>query len=400
MNRREFLAASAAVLTVSHASPVFPFCVERRTNALAGHRVRSIEFRRVDLTWPRLVGRNAVKGVHGRGPKSDVCILTTDQGAVGWGVIRGNRKSVAAIEDRVKGQTVASLFVPARGISAAHLAPLDFAFHDLAGVILKQPVWKMLAGAKKVVPHLAPIYSGMIYFDDIDPPEKPSGIEKLVEECRWDYEYGYRQFKMKIGRGNKWMKPAAKGLERDIEAVRTIAAKFPDCDVLVDANNGYSLDDTIAFLKGVQGVKLFWIEEPFHENVADYRQLHAWMGENGYTKTYLADGEARPDTRVLEELQTLGILDVRLEDIAGYGFTPWRRLMVDLIGKKVQASPHTWGSGLKTIYTAHLAAAFGNVPTVEGVTCSDKDVDFGENVIRGGKMQVSSEPGFGLKLRT
>jgi hypothetical protein len=34
-----------------------------------------------------------------------------------------------------------------------------------------------------------------------------------------------------------------------------------------------------------------------------------------------------------------------------------------------------------------------------GVTCSHDHVDFGENVIREGKMQVSSKPGFGLALR-
>src|SRR5690606_9040882 len=159
---------------------------------------------------------------------------------------------------------------------------------------------------------------------------------------------GYRQFKLKIGRGHKWMQPAAEGLKRDIEAVQTIAAKFPDCDVLVDANNGYTLEDTIEFLEGVEGVKLFWIEEPFHETVDDYRRLHEWMQQNDRTDTYLADGEARPDTPVLEQLQRERVLDIRLEDIVGHGFTPWRTLLADLAAQNVLASPHTWGTGVKT----------------------------------------------------
>ena len=33
------------------------------------------------------------------------------------------------------------------------------------------------------------------------------------------------------------------------------------------------------------------------------------------------------------------------------------------------ASPHSWGDAIKTCYSSHLAAAYGNVPTIEGVTC-------------------------------
>lgn len=394
MNRRSFLLYSGTFMTTSVSQSN-----AEDNDALAKQKIKDIDFRQIDLTWPRTVGRNAVLGVHGKGPRPTVCILKTDSGATGWGMIRGGRNSVKAIANRVKGKSVASLISADKGILADYLKPLDFALHDLAGVILKMPVWKMIAQDNRREPHLAPIYSGMIYFDDLDPPKAPSGIKKLIEECQWDYKYGYRQFKMKIGRGHKWMKPAKAGLQRDIEAVNTIAKKFPDCQVLVDANNGYDLKTCIQFLEGVKGVPLFWIEEPFHENIKDYRQLSKWMDANGFKKTYLADGEARPDTKVLEQLQRERVLDIRLEDIVGLGFSPWRQLLSKLVKANVLASPHTWGSGLKTIYVAHLAAALGNVPTIEGVTCSHKDVDFGENVIKDGKLQVSSAPGFGLTLK-
>lgn len=397
MNRREFHLAAIAGL----ASTRLADADESRAGSdlLSRHRIASIEFRRVNLEWPRLVGRNAVKDVHGQGPRPEVCLLTTDRGATGWGMIRGGRRSVTNIAEQVQGKSLDTLFSPAEGIRDDRLAPLDFALHDLAGIVLETPVWQMVAGNRRQEPHTAPIYSGMIYFDDLDPPEAPSGIGKLIEECRWDYDYGYRQFKLKIGRGHKWMTPAAAGLQRDIDAVRTIIDEFPDCDILVDANNGYTLDDTLAFLKGVEGVELFWIEEPFHENVTDYRRLSTWMDDHGFADTYLADGEARPDTPVLEQLQRERVLDVRLEDIVGYGFTPWRRLLARLIEEDVLASPHTWGGGPKTIYVGHLCGGLGHMPTIEGVTCSHEDVDFGDNVIRDGKLQVSSAPGFGMTLK-
>jgi L-alanine-DL-glutamate epimerase-like enolase superfamily enzyme len=73
--------------------------------------------------------------------------------------------------------------------------------------------------------------------------------------------------------------------------------------------------------------------------------------------------------------------------------------MPNLKAAEVAASPHTWGSGLKTVYTAHFAAALGNHPTIEGVSCLHDEVDFGENRIVDGRFHPSSQPGFGLSVK-
>ena len=153
----------------------------------------------------------------------------------------------------------------------------------------------------------------MIYFDDLDPEEQPAGIDKVLENCRWDYDYGYRQFKVKIGRGNKWMSARA-GLKRDIDVVNAIGKAFPDVEMLVDGNNGFTVETMIGFLQGI-GV-----------------------------------------------------------------------------------SPHTWGTALKTVYTAHFVGAYDNAPTIEGVTTQGGDVDFGENRIIDAQFHPSNQPGFGLSL--
>ena len=117
--------------------------------------------------------------------------------------------------------------------------------------------------------------------------------------------------------------------------------------------------------------------------------------ESGGKQHRVKEGE----TLKLEKLEAAGILHVRLCDIIGYGFTRWRELMPRLKATKTLASPHAFGSGLKTVYAAHLVGGLGNAPTLEGVPCSHEHVDFGEDVIRDGKLQLSSKPGFGLKLR-
>jgi L-alanine-DL-glutamate epimerase-like enolase superfamily enzyme len=341
------------------------------------------------------VGKNARLDVHGHGPTSEVCVIKTDQGASGWGMIRATAQAVREMEPQVVGKTVSELFAPESGYRSAAYKALDLPLHDLAGVILGVPVWKLLGGSKPVT---AKIYSGMIYFDDLEPKDKPRGLDVILEECRWDYQQGYRQFKAKIGRGNKWM-PAEAGLQRDIEVVKAIAQAFPDCEVLVDANNGYSRETAIRFLEGVQGIPLFWFEEPFHETLEDWRGLHAWMREHGFAQTYRADGEANPDTKVLDQLGVEGVVNLRLEDIMSYGFTEWRSFLPRLAGQKIAASPHAWGAGLKTIYIGHLAAALGNIPTIEGITFTQRDVDLGENRIVNGLFHPSNAPGFGIQLK-
>lgn len=393
MNRRTFLSHTA----VAAAATTLPGFAHAADSPLSQHRIERVEFRTVSIPWPRQVGRNSSKGIHGRGPnKLRVCVLHTDQGATGWGQTQGKTGKSQQLLELVQGKTVAELIDPATGIRSEKHHAIDVPLHDLAGVILDQPVWAM-TGAKQ--PHLTKVYSGMIYFDDLDPVERPAGIDKVLENCRWDHDYGYRQFKVKIGRGHKWMSPKA-GLARDVDVVNAIHKAFPDVDILVDGNNGFTVDTMIGFLKGIAEVPLFWIEEPFHETVPDWTRLRDYLVAHGRQETLRADGEAKPDFPVLEELQKDHTLNVRLEDICGHGFTKWRRQMPRLTKEGIAASPHTWGTALKTVYTAHFVGAYANAPTIEGVTTQGGDVDFGENRIIDAQLHPSNKPGFGLSLPT
>lgn len=245
-------------------------------------------------------------------------------------------------------------------------------------------------------PFITDYYSGMIYFDDLEPASQPGGIDRILEECEYDYGVGYRQFKLKIGRGHRWM-PFKQGLQRDIDVTNAVAKAFPDCQILVDGNNGFSVDQFIQYLRGIPSVSLFWIEEPFHETVADYQKLRDFVRSAGI-KTLLADGEADPDPKLLRELISRKLLDVHLTDIEGLGFTNWRQLMPELKTMGAQASPHAWGSLLKTNYTAHLAGGLGNTVTIEGVTSTSDDVDLSGYVVQNGKLIPPSAPGFGMPL--
>lgn len=391
MNRRRFVRhsllgalASQAGLEAAESSP------------LSEHRIDAIDFKQVPTLWPRHVGKNARLNHHGFGPSPQVAVLKTNQGAFGWGVLQSRINTASEIQDRLLGKAVAELIHPATGILSEVLRPYDLPLHDLAGSILGQPVWKMMTGRDS--PLLTKVYSGMIYFDDLDPEGAPAGIDKVLENCAWDREYGYRQVKVKIGRGHKWM-PEEAGLQRDIDIVQSIHESFPKLEILVDGNNGFTAASMKRFLTGIDGVPLFWVEEPFHETVEDWKDLATWMKANGYENTWRADGEAKPDMTVLEELGQDQSVNVRLNDICGHGFSRWRKNLPALAKQGLAASPHAWGSGLKTTYIAHLAAAYGNHVTIEGVTTREEAVDFGENRIVDGKFRPSNQPGFGITLK-
>lgn len=373
---------------------------------LEDHRLIRVEPLQLPLRWPRLVGKNARLDNHGYGPRQDLVLLETDRGVRGWGLGwlgQQPKEESQRILAQVKGKPLSELYQMESGISAACPRPLDFSMHDLVGQIVGQPVYA-LVNPKLVErqPEPVPCYSGMIYFDDLEdeayPPGSPHGVDRVVANAIADYQAGYRQLKIKIGRGHRWMAPN-KGMERDVEITKAIHSALPDVTLLVDANDGYDLATSKAYLENVADVPLLWFEEPFRENVADCKELKQFM-EKQARKTYLADGEASPDQELLTKLMQQKAIDVYLTDIAELGFTLWRSKIRELQDLQVLASPHAFGSQLKTYYIAHLAAALGNVLTIEGVPCRSDAIDWnGYALSMDGGLVPPVKHGFGMILK-
>ena len=115
-------------------------------------------------------------------------------------------------------------------------------------------------------------------------------------------------------------------------------------------------------------------------------------------RTMIADGEAHPDLELLLRLAEAGALDVLQMDIAGFGFTEWRKILPMLREKKIKISPHNWGWGVKTNYTAALASAYPYVPSIEGIVDTTEGVDTSGYELVNGKLTVPDLPGFGMEL--
>ncbi|SDS93187.1 mandelate racemase/muconate lactonizing enzyme family protein [Actinopolymorpha singaporensis] len=360
---------------------------------LGEHRVSEIRIVRPCDRYPRTIGRNARLGSHGNGgPVTAVC-LATDGGAQGWGVALGDQAGLEAAARSLPGRAVADVFDPAVGVTDRAALPLDLALHDLAGQLLGLPVYEMLGAAG---PRPVPCYDAAIYFDDLDPDDAPRGVGAVLANCRADEQSGHRAFKLKIGRGHRWMAPGD-GLRRDIEVTRAVREQHPAARILVDANDGYSPDSFFAYLEAVADCGLYWIEEPFPENHADLTRLRAELTRLGST-ALVADGEYEPDVPLLLDLAADGLVDVLLMDVVSFGFTAWRRLWPRVRSLGVQLSPHAWGQPLKTRYAAHLAAGLGGVPIVEGVPGETEGVDASNYRLADGALHLPDTPGFGMPL--
>ncbi|WP_159618956.1 enolase C-terminal domain-like protein [Ruania rhizosphaerae] len=352
-------------------------------------RLTEIELIDIDVRYPRTIGRNARLGSHGAGFPARVARVSTNTGASGWGVVEGRAGEL----QQWVGYPLEELFEPSVGLLDPAAAPLDLALHDLAARAAAVPVFALLGGRGE---RSVPCYSGAIYFDDLDPEDAPRGVSAVLENCAADWSSGYRAFKLKIGRGNRWMDRQA-GFVRDVEVTRAVREHYPDARLLVDVNDGYTPGETIAFLRAVADCDLYWIEEPFQEEAAGLLAVRDYLRESG-SRVLIADGEWQPEEDSLLELARSGLIDVLLMDVLTFGLTAWRRVMPQLAQMGVAASPHAWGQPLKTAYAAQLATGLGNVEVVEGVPGGTGGVDASAYRLDGGSIVVPDQPGFGLTL--
>ena len=363
------------------------------------HKISKVETYKVRTHFPRLVGKNAFRDEHAYGDEVVVKRIFTDQGACGWGLASGLfYHQDLSVDQKILGKRVSEVFDPAVGIPSDDLSTFDFALHDLAGQIMNVPCYKMF-GNEGVNP--VPVYDTLIYFDDISPDERPGGLKRIYDECKFCYEYGYRAFKLKIGRAPKWMDWDS-GLKRDIEVTRMVREKFPDCKILVDCNDAYTMDKLKLYIDAVADCGLYWIEEPFRENLEGFTELREYLDKKSPC-TLIADGETEPDMKLLVELYEKGLLGVFQMDIQGdhtlghaFGLTPWRKMMPELKRINARISPHAWGIKMKTHYAAQFCAGYPGVAIVEGVTDTTEGVDFDGYVMHEGKIFVPEKPGFGM----
>jgi L-alanine-DL-glutamate epimerase-like enolase superfamily enzyme len=263
---------------------------------------------------------------------------------------------------------------------------------DLLAKLAKKPAYELMGGAGN---ERAPVYDGSIYFADLLPQYAGKWQDRFREEIDMGLEIGHRAFKIKIGRGFKWM-PRAEGDARDVAVIKLIRKHAgPDVVLGVDANNGYDLAGAKRLLEQVGEANLAFAEELFPEKVEECLALQAFIKEHGW-KTLLADGETQSELDVFKPFIAARAIEVLQADMNRFGFDGILTEAAWAKEQKLLIAPHNWGSLVGYYMQLHVGRAITNFYRAEHDPLATPVLLAEGYERKEGATTVPAAPGFGL----
>jgi O-succinylbenzoate synthase len=235
------------------------------------------------------------------------------------------------------------------------------------------PLWKHIGGSRSEIP--CGVSIGI-----------QDSIEQLIDKIQTELDAGYQRIKIKIKPG--W----------DLETIRAVRKRFPEIQLMGDANSAYTLDD-IPLFKALDEFNLMMVEQPLaHDDMLDHAKLQAQI------KTPVCLDESvrsADDARKAIDLKACRIVNVKLGRVGGH--TDARR--VEAVCR--QNDIPVWCGGMleSGIGRAHNIA----MATLEGfvlpgdVSASSRywEEDIIEppvTVTSRGTIRASSKPGIGYEI--
>lgn len=357
-------------------------------------RIAGIEWGCLAGQRPRSAGSNARLGPHGRTVRVPIVRLLADDGSSGFGLGHPTPDQASAL----LGAHLGAVVSPERGVLEMGL-PCEYALWDLVAKHRERPVYALAAAMAGRPPPggcRVPCYDTSLYFDDLHLASDRDAAALIAAEAQEGYERGHRAFKIKVGRGARHM-PLEEGTRRDIAVVRAVREIVgPDATIMLDANNGYTLNLAKRVLEATGDCRVSWIEEAFHEDPVLYADLRAWLDRHNLP-TLIADGEGEASPSLLEWAQQR-LIDVIQYDIWSHGFTRWLVTGRQLATWQARSAPHHYGTWYGNYAACHLAPALDGFTFVEWDDATVPGLDAAGYTLTQGLMSVPAVPGFGLAL--
>ncbi len=322
-----------------------------------------------------------------------------DQGARGWGeawcnfpavgaehrarlvdsvltpilLARSFRNPAEAFEHMTERTAVLALQSAEPGPFAQAIAGVDTALWDLAARRIGKPLWQLLdpAGSATIG----------VYASGLN-PDAPERLAKAKQEL------GYRAFKLKVGFGSV----------RDVANLTALVDTLgPDARLMVDANQGWSVEQALDMLPKLEKFNLGWLEEPVRADVP----WSEWRRLKNATRIPLAGGENIAGNANFEHAFSAKVLGVVQPDLAKWGgLTATLSVARRIREVGLRFCPHYLGGGIGLLASAHLLAAVGgdglleidaNPNPLRSLLAADLEV------IRDGKVSLSGSAGLGLE---
>ena len=338
----------------------------------------------------KFVGKNAVRGDHGQTSRDRMVRLYTNMGVEAIGRCWKPKDALAPL----LGNNPFNSFDLASRRMPGPLGSRTMVLWDLAGRVLKRPVYELLGGKRT---GRVPVYDGSVYMSDLIPQYATRWQDRFKEEIDMGMEAGHRAFKIKIGRGKRWMDRDA-GDARDVEVVQLIRKHVGDeVHLGVDANNGYDLAIAKRFLERASDLRLEFIEEPFPEQVEPCLELKQFIAERGW-KTMLADGEGQNDVEAYRPFVETKALDMLQGDMYGLGIEGILAEATMAEPQGILVAPHNWSSLLSLFMQVHMGLVVRNFYRAEHDPLKSDVLIYDGYELKDGSCSVPDAPGFGLAI--
>jgi L-alanine-DL-glutamate epimerase-like enolase superfamily enzyme len=276
------------------------------------------------------------------------------------------------------------------GDRAVAMGILDMASWDLAAKLAGVPLYRLLSErvrdprtpqrpAEKVWVYAA----GGYYYPD-------RGIDALQTEMLSYVEMGYRTVKMKIG---------GAPLEDDLRRIEAVLDVLPEgCDLAVDANGRFDLDEALAYADALAAYPLRWYEEA--GDPLDYEALRLLAerydgplatGENLLSfqeaRNLIRYGGLRPDRDILQ-----------MDPALSYGLTEFRHVVAMLFdsgwnpNRCVPHGGHQFNLSIASAFHLHGCESYPGIFEPFG--------GFADNhPIEDGYVRLPDAPGIGLEQK-
>jgi len=263
-----------------------------------------------------------------------------------------------------------------RKLAMCAQACVDSALWDVLGKALDTPLYKLWGGYTDSLPVIC--IAG--YYEQ---GKTNADFGREMEQIRRD---GYCGCKFKVG-GRSPAEDAAR-----VRAARE--AVGPDFALIVDANQGWSLRDALAFSRHAADLDIRWFEEPVHwqNDRLDMAQARAMMG------IPVCAGQSEISRAGCRDLMMSGAIDVCNFDASwGGGPTEWRRVAALAQSFSIQMGHHE-----EPQIAAHLLASVPNGTYLETFH-PDRDPMFyalvaNRSAFDNGRYAVPQGPGFGIEF--
>jgi L-alanine-DL-glutamate epimerase-like enolase superfamily enzyme len=252
---------------------------------------------------------------------------------------------------------------------------IDIALWDIVGKVTKQPVYRLLGGFRDKVP----VYGS------------GGGLnltkEQLVREQLWFVEQGHKALKMKVGLADP---------DEDVERVKAVREAIdPKIDLMLDVNNGWTVNVAIRMAKKLERYEIAWLEEPIWKmDIEGYSRL------SEATEIPIATGEGWHGLEYWRRMLENKCCDVIQSDptVCG-GPTAWKKIATLAEAYGVLMAPH---HKPEHSVNAQLTAAVPNGLIAEefypGYPIPMFEFYKGRPFQKDGWIEISQEPGFGVEF--